>query len=926
MKRIILSLFASLISFSNLFSQKIITKTATIPLYADSVLLTVPANIRGQVFWQKSIDNKNWENMTDEEADSFVVYPLIDGMFRAKITEGTCNPIYSDTLKIITKETNGSLEVPKGVQNYDILISNFYEGTQPDNEGDFKLGSSNIITATNGSSGEIIYMLAASTQIFDYNSDIERKYELNAKETAIAITLSFLPFGYMQTSDETFTSIKNVLYALDCVKNLETAIASTINEYGYLKTDAFSTELKAVADFIYSELGLSESDVMQHNNNAATAKLKNVTASGFSKPFLNTDKARGVRLDINNAVFNENENTWNLNCTAYNENGIYLGLKKGWFTDNDKDEVTYRNDTETHYLPPMNVGKFYETFTSWSGLKEYFSDTKRLFTEGISHFDNMTWDMAKLEDIKMVLSKNENAIVVVSPGIDDRTMVVNFVYQSIGLINNFLDPDGINSFITELVTDVDLMLLIKSEYNNRIIGFTKVANEITEKFKIFMQKETVKWIVPDVSNTIKYVSKINEIITNAGNVAGCIFSWKTFETFAFEVIAEYNATLPEVITTEIDNITSSTASGGGNITSDEGAAITARGVCWNAKGNPTINDSKTSNGTGTGSFTANLPNLTSNTTYYVRAYATNSAGTAYGEQLSFTTAQSINLPTISTVAISNITTTSAISGGNVTNDGGATITTRGVCWNTEGSPTINDSKTCNGNGTGNYSASLTELSENTAYYARAYATNSMGTAYGEEISFTTTSKSVENVYGSFTDPRDRRTYKTVVIATQIWMAENLAYLPYISPTSKYSFTDTCYYLYDYEAYGVLYNWSAAINACPVGWHLPSDEEWTLLSNYLGGESVAGGKMKTTTGWNRPNEGDTNESGFSALLGGGNFYSSGGLSLAGNYGRWWTSTSIGVNSAFTRYLEFNNTWLYRSGSVRLSGYSVRCLKD
>jgi hypothetical protein len=194
---------------------------------------------------------------------------------------------------------------------------------------------------------------------------------------------------------------------------------------------------------------------------------------------------------------------------------------------------------------------------------------------------------------------------------------------------------------------------------------------------------------------------------------------------------------PVITTNSITGITQTTATGGGNVTSDGGATISAKGVCWNTTGNPLITDSKTNDGTGAGSFTSNLTGLTANTPYYIRAYATNSKGTAYGSQVSFTTSPEILLPAITTNSITGITQTTATGGGNVTSDGGATISAKGVCWNTIGNPNITDSKTNDGTGGGNFTSNLTGLTANTPYYVRAYATNSKGTAYGSYVSFTT---------------------------------------------------------------------------------------------------------------------------------------------------------------------------------------------
>jgi hypothetical protein len=197
-----------------------------------------------------------------------------------------------------------------------------------------------------------------------------------------------------------------------------------------------------------------------------------------------------------------------------------------------------------------------------------------------------------------------------------------------------------------------------------------------------------------------------------------------------------SASVPTLSTTAITLIATAAASSGGEITSEGGAPVTSRGVCWSTSTGPTTADSKTSDGTGTGNFTSNLTGLTQSTTYYVRAYAGNSAGTGYGNEVSFITQATVP-PTLSTTAIDGISPTTAISGGNVTGDGGASITARGVCWNTSGTPTTADSKTSDGTGTGSFTSNLAGLTGNTKYYVRAYATNSAGTTYGNELFFTT---------------------------------------------------------------------------------------------------------------------------------------------------------------------------------------------
>lgn len=210
--------------------------------------------------------------------------------------------------------------------------------------------------------------------------------------------------------------------------------------------------------------------------------------------------------------------------------------------------------------------------------------------------------------------------------------------------------------------------------------------------------------------------------------------------------------VPTVSTTQPSQITETTAVAGGNVTSDGGASVSERGVVYSLSANPAITDLSSTivrSGNGTGVFTCNLSNLQAGTTYYVRAYAINSKGTAYGDEISFTTALPITLATVTTASITQITETTAVAGGNVTNDGNASVTERGVCIATVSNPTTAHTKISAGSSIGMFTCNLKDLQPNTKYYVRAYAVNEKGTAYGEEVTFITLEEvSISNPTGT----------------------------------------------------------------------------------------------------------------------------------------------------------------------------------
>jgi len=405
--------------------------------------------------------------------------------------------------------------------------------------------------------------------------------------------------------------------------------------------------------------------------------------------------------------------------------------------------------------------------------------------------------------------------------------------------------------------------------------------------------------------------------------------------------------VPTLTTNSITSITGDFAISGGNITSSGGAAVTGSGVCWSTSANPTIALSTfTYDYFGTDGFTSYINGLTPNTTYHVRAYATNAVGTAYGGDSVFTTLP-ILLPTLTTSSVLYILNTTAICGGDVTFDGNTEITERGICWSTSANPTIDlATKTIDGAGTGVFTSNITGLTANTTYYVRAYATNSLGTSYGTQVSFTTSNYSFVNL-------------PSVTIGTQIWTTKNLDVakyrngdpIPQVTDNTQWQNLTTgawCWYNNDsvtYAAtYGRLYNCYAVNDPrglAPQGWHVPSDAEWNKLVKSIdfsadttcqncSQSAIAGGAMKETgtSHWTTPNTGATNTSGFTGLPGGYRL-TNGTFGDIGINGVWWSTLDINISDASGRDLLYNISDLKKLSSnfyVKSYAFSVRLVRD
>ena len=322
------------------------------------------------------------------------------------------------------------------------------------------------------------------------------------------------------------------------------------------------------------------------------------------------------------------------------------------------------------------------------------------------------------------------------------------------------------------------------------------------------------------------------------------------------------------------------------------------------------------------------------------------------------------IPTVTTNPVTNIGATSATVGGMVTSDGGENVFDRGVCYSTTSQPTISDNCIHIGQGTGSFSDIVNGLLQETTYYVRAYAINSLGVAYGQEVNFTTISPSTFICGTSTIIDIDSNVYNTVQIGNQCWMRENLRTTKYADNTDiaqgSATSTTTAYWYYpnndasNKPTYGLLYNWPAVMHGaasssanpsgvqgiCPNGWHVPSDAEWTQLTDYVSNQSeyVCGEyntyiakALAATTGWNSSTEtcavgnivADNNATGFSILPAG---YYNGDYWALGTSADIWSTTENNSSYAYYRNPVYNSAAIIPVNHYKYHGFSVRCLKD
>jgi uncharacterized protein (TIGR02145 family) len=349
-----------------------------------------------------------------------------------------------------------------------------------------------------------------------------------------------------------------------------------------------------------------------------------------------------------------------------------------------------------------------------------------------------------------------------------------------------------------------------------------------------------------------------------------------------------------------------------------------------------------------GVYNMQVDNLIPNSAYVFKAFATdNTNKVVYGNEISFTTKQ-YTAPIVSTGVIANITSSKADLSAIISDDGGAPVLESGIVYSIYSNPTISNFKVLNNLNAASFTSIITGLNPSTTYYARAFATNNQGTSYGGQVTFATTAKTLNT--GSVVDI-EGNVYKLVTIGTQLWMAENLKSTKYndgqfITNTTDNiawsNITNGSYSWYNNSVsnksmYGALYNFYAVSTGklCPVGWHVPSDDEWNLLISYLGGNDVAGGKMKNIgiSNWITPNTGASNSSGFNGLPSGSRrfdaFYAYSIYKWLNSDGIWWSSSLIpsnnpNYNPVSSISLNSNSAKIFKNISEKNEGNAIRCI--
>lgn len=905
----ILILFSTQLFTLNLFGQTLYTKTDSISLKSNSIIQLIIPTHRGNVQWEKSLDNKNWFELKGEKADSLKINSGNEALFRAKITEGNCNPIYSDSALVSTQDTitKNILDLSKNdlalISDSNDISSGDYLYTGIDTTDNFEVGKIIVDEQSGGTIRKI--------------SDLSQSGDTVSLKTEPA-TMEDL---FQNTSFKLSTDMIYPTQNLKSASLIEIEKALTDKD-GYIHPVEIKYEspegmpLKSVS--VFENEKTNGGSLYMHKDWSGTKfydmtgtfKLPNkqgimASYSGNVKSYISEGYFTFDPVFKFEFKFDRPKITW--------EN---FEISKGEITKfkfySDRSQIDFKN------ILAFESDIAYEFGKEWTLVPNIINSKFKFLVGGVPLWIDF------IIDVKCSLSAEFASGTITSQGFRNNNFITigkgyeNKSWYTIKEIEKENESYESNSGFTNSVVRFEIFPSVEMKFYSIVGPYFKVGPYLSYEYTKSSEDNWDKKIDLGVDANIGVsVDVFGREIASANAV-----NWNFFEVNLWKApgsiklisgnnqSAEINNLLPNPIIVKVYNslglpvndvhVHFSPASGNVSQTTVQSDANGLAQTQWTLSssiGEQSLKiyllDGKDQEINGCSITVIASATLSGNAP--VADFTSAKTNPTKGETIQFTD-KSTNAPTSWLWSFGDGTTSNLPSPSH-------TYSTAGI-----------------------YSISL-------------MVTNSFGNNTKSLTNFITVSET--GTGGTSTLTYDSKTYKTVIINGKEWMAENLAYLP--SVNSGGSLTRPDYYVFgynghdvneakatdNYKTYGVLYNWYAAKAACPPGWHLPSDEEWTALSYYLGGDSLAGGKLKESGNvhWKDPNKGATDELGFCALPGGS--YGPTGFFSLNFQGYWWSSTPTTRVVEFTSgmvYMQSGTSWLHRSSYYWNAGYSVRCVKD
>jgi PKD repeat protein len=666
MKQRILLIGFILLQFAdlNVYGQLAITKNDTIIIHNDSLVLKIN-KVRGDVSWQFSKDALNWIDLKEVIGDSMLISKIdSSGFYRAKIVDGNCDPVFSDSISVKAHLLLGKLTLP--IQNNNnIVIESLLDEAQPTLDNKFSIRTNSLVMATNKLLGKPIYFGFPET-------DEKANYQLNAKETALYFCLAAFPYIRRPIFAKNIKSIKDAMYNYPEVKVLEEKINKVIEMNGYLDMDQIGIELgNAIDKIILSfSINLEDQSVQSTTNQNSIASITQNSSSKsaflVNNPTWNTKYQGWYRVqdeisDRAGDIYYEQTGEYQMRRSFYNQTPSVVGVIIGKY------------DKETDTAEPVG---------NYIGFINPYYPPNLLSIDGqidnIIQFGTMTWDMitngfldalsqsdafSSSQDLSFILKENEkDAFIFMNGYYDERIAATNVIYVFADILQDYLGNHGLVGDFTLYLMNSPNRDIMNYLHWWRQKNYDLIAENLKEDFLNFLKSDGYRILLSadkDLAKSVKdFSDKLETLLITWSSVykhsaevykVATLLITSSSQNFGVSIPVSFEGpknSKPLLNTRNISNLTESSVTLGGNIISTGGLPILASGVCWNTAPNPEVNDytPRTNDWNNINSFISQISGLNSNTTYYARAFATNILGSGYGNQVIFTTKISTQPP------------------------------------------------------------------------------------------------------------------------------------------------------------------------------------------------------------------------------------------------------------------------------------------
>lgn len=527
---------------------------------------------------------------------------------------------------------NAIVDIPENMDATDVVVTNFEETVVPDEDGNFEIGYSNWLVAKNAENGQLMYFSLCLGENNEEGRMRGNFTDLNAKESAVFLALRLMPIDLSSEDHDVLELLKEIVYSLPCVQNLEAVIQSVVDAYGYLVEEMIVDAVAEVSTFLFNAFSAVDDEIETSNSHVTFPQ-----SSGLSTPEIEPDHLHGIKLRINDtySYYYSNPDRWRIICNGYSSAFCPVRIVDGYW-DGMNSHFTENPTGHTYAMPAMSVSQYAKLAEKmgllmnggWLGWMELYRQMKMVMNneEYMLELTNITMNNMVFE-----LPRTSNVIGVLTPADDHKTKVCAIITMVLDLIGAIPGLPSVNHdlILNTYMLDVPYMNFCRSMPQTSW-GVKQIVQATIDKLPDVLDAALSVDGALDLINSIYYVNNV----CNGMDVILSLIKSSSLKTFAFPVTAEYYGISLPSVKTEVLDVISNTVSLRGTVEGGASAAIAERGFVYGDLSNS--ESTWVTVGSGTGVFETTVEDLTTGHSYYVMAYAKTVSGELiYGREKTF---------------------------------------------------------------------------------------------------------------------------------------------------------------------------------------------------------------------------------------------------------------------------------------------------